>query len=613
MALALAVEDDEKNAISDEAITVAIEALEQHDATGGDERLVVVALQIAASRAKGEHAAEFYRRAAGCAQSRLHDIGFARRMLIRALEEHPGDYQARDQLIELELQDGDGEQAISSRLILLAAETEPTKKAEHHIAISRLVIKVNDDLETATQNYLDAVTVAPENTSAHTELEDLYRRKDCLPDLESIYTKHLKTLSADAVRARVLIFQRLAQLRRYELRDSKGAIEALEAIVTLNPNELKAREDAARLYADAGQFKEAIEAWRGVLEREPVSKEAWRSIFSLYGRQGLGDHAYRVAETMNTIEIADQELSSLTRKVRPPFPCWPKKKSTSSNLSPRISHALARTPLRNVMQLVGPLLQPAYAQPLKAYGLSRRKALQEHELPSSVMIALRTGAELLGLEALPKLYPMQSAHGFESGAEFVLLPAAEPGILVSQDVLSGGITPTRAFALGRLMVWLSPQAILTNCVDPSQLQMIVNTLCKHFLPPVKGGDWGPILPQGGKDLEKVIFQGLNSSEKSARWHKLVDSLERYAPTRKQVHISDWLAGVGYTGDRFGFFLSGDLTAGVRILQESTEKKMGARLAIKELVLYSVSDAYFRLREEFDLQIPQSQSEKFISI
>ena len=612
MALALAAEDSEKEWISDEAITVAIEALDVEDGGSEEDRLILVALQIAASRAAGEAAAEFYNKAADLATLKLNDIPFARRLLILALEQSPDDYQARDRLIELELKDGDGEQAIASRFVLLAGEDDSAKKAEHHIAIGRLVIKVHDDVKEATEHYLEAMTFAPENPSAHTELEDLYRRKDRLSDLETIYTRHLKAQDADAVRIRVLLFQRLAQLRRYELRDYKGAIEALEAIVSLMPNELKAREDAARLYADTGHQQKAIEAWRGVLEREPVSKEAWRSIYSLYGLQGLGDHAYRVAETMSTIEIADKELSALIRKVRPPFPCWPKRKSANSKVEPRLSHALAQTPLKNVMKIVGPLLQPAYAQPLKAYGLSRRKALAEHEIPSSLMIALRTGTELLGLKQPPKLFPMKSAQGLESNAEFALLPASEPGILVSQEVLTGGMTPTRAFSLGRLMIWLTPQALLSNCVDPAQLQMIVNTLCKHFLPPLKGEGWDPILPHGGKELEKVLFQGLGTSEKSARWHKIVDALERYAPTRKHVHVSDWLAGIGYTGDRFGFFLSGDLTAGVRILQESTDKKMGARLAIKELVLYSVSESFFRLREDFELKLPKEQSELFLS-
>jgi tetratricopeptide (TPR) repeat protein len=613
MALAMAVEESDKAQLSDDTIGVAIEALDHDDLADTDARLLVAACQIGAGRANSIDAASYLFQAAQAAHVKLKDIDLARRLVGQSLEKNPAVEEARDLLLDLEMFEGTGDDAINAREILLATEQDPGKRAGHYVALARLVLKINDDLELATDHYMEALSACPENSSAQTELEDLYRKHDKIQTLELLYQKHLKAMKPTDTDYRVLLLERLAQLRRYELRDIQGAIESLEAIVTLQPGNVKAREDAARLYADIGNWRHSTKSWRGVLEREPVSKEAWRSMFSLYGRSGQGDATYCIAETMKAIDIADDQTLQLLRKARPPFPCWPKPASTKTNVLPILAHPLERTPLRRIFQLVGPRLQPAYGQPLKAFGLHRKKAIAERQLPSSIALAVRTASDLLGFEKTPKMYTMDSASTTGSEASFALLPAAEPGLLISREALKGGITPMRAFALGRLMIWLSPQGLLGSCVDADQLQMILNTLCQHFLPPPPTGGWSPVLPEGGRALEKVLFQGLSSAEKKKLRTDLVDALERYAHLHRQIHVTDWLAGLGYTGDRFGFFLSSDLASGVSVLQKNADQAMGVRLAIKELVLYSASEDYFKLRHDFRLALPDSQTAPFLAL
>ena len=77
------------------------------------------------------------------------------------------------------------------------------------------------------------------------------------------------------------------------------------------------------------------------------------------------------------------------------------------------------------------------------------------------------------------------------------------------------------------------------------------------------------------------------------------SLHHYAP-----HVVDWKAGVGYTGDRLGFLLAGDLPAAVRVIRSAGATTMATRLAIKELLLFSVSPPYVQLRKELSLALPE---------
>jgi hypothetical protein len=71
-----------------------------------------------------------------------------------------------------------------------------------------------------------------------------------------------------------------------------------------------------------------------------------------------------------------------------------------------------------------------------------------------------------------------------------------------------------------------------------------------------------------------------------------------------VHLSDWKAGVGYTGDRLGFLLAGDLPAAVKVIRSAGATTMATRLAIRELVLFSMSAPYLQLRRELSLAVAE---------
>ena len=74
--------------------------------------------------------------------------------------------------------------------------------------------------------------------------------------------------------------------------------------------------------------------------------------------------------------------------------------------------------------------------------------------------------------------------------------------------------------------------------------------------------------------------------------------------RARLHLSDWKAGVGYTGDRLGFLLSSDLPAAVKVVRAAGGSTTGVRLAIRELVLFTISPQYLQLRKELSLALPE---------
>lgn len=535
------------------------------------------------------------------------DSGRARQLLEEALKHDPDASSAREMLFDIELSGEDPRQAFDQSRALVATERDPHKKAALHLRLFRLQKKLRMPDDVAAVEIKAAIELDPKNIAVLDAAEQFFADKKDGRGLDALYTTRLKSLDRNDVSARLLLLERLAQLRRYDLRDLRAAIDACEAQSALNPDAIKPREDAARLHVELGQWKEALHAWRAVLDRDILLKEAWRGLFWVYARSHQADDAFAVASTMAALEVADDDMVRAVRAVRPPFPRWPLAAVDVTSTKKKLAHPLERTAVRAVLDIVAPRLLPRLGRPLQDFGVRRRDALVESKLPASVAVAVRTGAALAGFSPLSGSLPLYQAEiGAVDGTNppFAALPAREPGLIITSEVLRGGMTPERAFALGRAMAWLSPWALLAASLDAAEIRRLLEGCVAAFLSPRDVEKPSPAIEQYGAELQKELLAGFSTTEKDTFVAALAPPLRDWVVGRDRLPLSDWKAGVGYTGDRLGFLLSGDLPAAVKVVRAAGGSTTGVGVAIRELVLFTVSPQYLQLRKELSLALPE---------
>jgi tetratricopeptide (TPR) repeat protein len=542
-----------------------------------------------------------------------NDVAAARQLLQEALRHDPDLSTARESLFDLELSGEDPRAVLERSRALVAAERDPQKKAQLHLRLFRLQRKLKGSSlaeDAAVAEIKAAVELDPRNPEILETAEKFFQDRKDTRGLDELLTTRLKSLDRHDVAGRTALLDRLAQLRRYEQRDLRGAIDACEAWSALDPEAIKPREDAARLHAELGQWNEAVAAWRAVIERDALVTDAWRGLFSILARTRQGDEAFAVASTMVALEIADDDMVRAVRAVRPPFPRWPVAPADLTALKKRLSHPLERTAVRAVLEVVAPRLLHRLGRPLEDFGVRRRDALGEGRLPPSVAVAVRTASSLVGFigprggGGMVPLYVSELGATDGQAPPFAALPASEPGLIVSSDVIRGGMTPERAFALGRAMAWVSPWAVLAASLDAAEIRRLLEALIAGFLTPRDLERQSAELEREGAELRRELLAGLGPTDADALTQALLPALRDWVVARGRLHLSDWKAGVGYTGDRLGFLLAGDLPAAVKVIRSAGATAMAARLAIRELVLFSMSAPYLQLRRELALALPE---------
>jgi hypothetical protein len=71
-----------------------------------------------------------------------------------------------------------------------------------------------------------------------------------------------------------------------------------------------------------------------------------------------------------------------------------------------------------------------------------------------------------------------------------------------------------------------------------------------------------------------------------------------------LDLKRWVRGVDLTADRVGFLLSHDLETATQIIKASDQSTSSVATddRLKELVLFSVSSQYFRLRQQLGIAV-----------
>lgn len=564
----------------------------------------VLALRFLAEHRRELARAEALERAAKIAVEELNDVDQSRALLLQAIEAFPEGRSAPASLMELDIQDGDVEAAIATTKAFLLTEAEPGKRGSHHLRLAELYMQSQAPVFDIHTHLCGAAEFAGSRDAAIELAERFFRAEQNLAGLETFYADAVEGMKSAPREQRLQMWRKLVELRRDEFADLEGTAKALEQVAKLDVGSIGPREECARIYMQLGRLKEAVATWRAILERAPLAKRAWRGLFSAYVSHGQGDEAFAVAAAMASIELADEAMLRAVRLAAPEFPNWPQIPEDPTRLRKRLSHPLETPLLQQIFSAVGGAIHRSQAATLKDYGLRKRDMLTDKSLPPSVVGAVGKISAMLGLDAPPVLYasPYGSADG--RGSDFALLPVAEPSLLVGDEVVQNGMTPERAFAMGRAMAWLAPQAILAGTLSAPQLTDVLESLVELLLGTGRGRGDAATLREGAARLESILFGAAAAGSTAALRDTLTELLTEYDANRERIHLVDWLAGVGYTADRIGFLLVGDVMPATRVIKSTAgeAQTLGARLAIKELVLFSASSVYLSLRQQLGLAL-----------
>ncbi len=337
-----------------------------------------------------------------------------------------------------------------------------------------------------------------------------------------------------------------------------------------------------------------IEELQRRIRENPNNVDSFTQLRRLYFNSRQYDKAWCLCATLSFLQKSDPEEQQFFEQYRPKDVIRAQTRLDDELWVKDLFHPDEDLCIGKIFEVILPTVRSFKIRKPKAFGLKKK---HRHDPMISTITLAKTfayGAQVFNLPFLPELYlrPDQAM-----GLQYAVTDP--PASVAGQFVLSGFSPQELAFEVGRHLAYYRGEHSI-RWVEPTTtgLSLLLLAAIKIANPGVKT----PPDPTGVLDQTvSTLGQGLTPpamEQLSALALKLIKDDE--------ADVERWMQAVELTACRAGFLLCNDITSAARMIQNQTtiSSDLPAKKKIKELVLFSVSEQYFKLREALGITIGQ---------
>lgn len=542
-------------------------------------------------------------------REKLHSPERAIEALQAATELKPESHSVLHKLIELFSELRQWKRAVEIVVQLADMESNERIKARYFYSaavINRDEVKdldaslefFNKSLDHQLANIDASAEVKPGDLKAFEAMDRICTQRKDWKTQERNYRKMIKRLSPDGQQGiKVMLWHALGEIYRSRLRDFPSAVAAFEVSSSLEPENMQRHEILAELYVLAGPdyADKAITEHQTLIKSSPFKIDSYQALRRIYMDIKHYDKAWCLCSTLSFLKKADAEEQQFYEQYKQRGFVRARARMTDEMWRRDIFHADEDVYVGTIFSAIAPVVGAMTAQPHKKFGLKRkeRRDLATDSLLFSKVFNYVTSV-LNVVQADLYLQPqrpagLQMAHTTEA-----------PSFVVGQDLLQGRPEKELGFAISKELTNLRPEHFLRRVLPAaSQLRTVFFSALKMCNPQF------PIPPADVPEVDKII-KSVRAGMHAGQLEMLAGVVNRFIERRGEVNLNKWLMGVELTSNRVGFVLCNDLEVAAKMV--STEPAaiggLPPKEKVKELVLYSVSEEYFRVRNDLGLTIGQ---------
>jgi tetratricopeptide (TPR) repeat protein len=530
------------------------------------------------------------------AAGKLNDRTLATKSLVAALDERPDDRKLLARLMQLYSEEKDWQKLVDVVLKLADFVDDPKQKAKYLQTAAMVSGSEMREYDQALAYYDRVLEIDPTNTKAVDEAIDLLDEKgDFAATVERLKDKAKQASEAKDTARMLQAFNRLAPIYKEKLGRIGHAVDALEAAQTLEPDNKERNAELAELYAlyPERYMEKAVAAQLVLLRQNPYRVESYKLLRRLYTDDKRADAAWCLCQALYVLKLAEPDEERFFRRMRSEDPAYAQEIMTADDWLELVFHSDADPMLTSLFSLIEPAMIAARSPAVEALGYDPNFAVDSSQHPYPVSQTLHYAAGVMGMP-LPAVFENPNDP---SGLGF--LHASSPSIVLGSAALMADASPQAiAFVAGRHLAYFRPGFYVRQLVQSGTgLRSWLFAAIKMNAPQF------PVAP----DIEGPVLEAMAALERHLS-PQLRDHLSRVVSkliqTGAALDLKRWVLGVDLTADRIGFVLSHDLETSIEIIRASDESSsaLSPQARLKDLVLYGISEQYFRIRDRLKIGI-----------
>jgi len=537
---------------------------------------------------------------------RVDDAAGAVIRLAEAAELAPDDHEVQTRLLDAHRKAGQWQEAVDYVSRLLDAEDDPSRAAVFSVALGDLYRDGLEEPDKAMQAYGDALTRDPGNEGAQQALVAFHERDGSWDKLAEQFKQIADTIVDGRAASKARLLKALGSLYREKLDDAEQAVVVLREAAELDRDDLDVHQALVELYGEEEKYRvQALDSHRALLRSGPMRVDTYHLLAETYRESGESDKAFCVCAVLNFLkEATSDEKKFYDRhklKAREDF-----ESPVADELRQKtLIHPGEIEPLATILTTLAGISDRVYPPELSDYGIGADEP-PDRDVPPPL---LKTFEYVRNTFKLPDV-------GLYSRDRIGRMVAVEntdpPCVVVDYGKIKGRFNKEQRFLIGRAVDSTRPEHLLAAKLGPDKLQDLVRATVKILFPEYGlGGEYDT-----DEEREAAMARALTRRIRRT----LLDPVREFVVRQSEIDWERYLGGVIHSSNRAGFVLCGDITtaAGVilredpnlkRVLlkqREDFEKVLDASEALRELVLFAVSDEYFELRQAAGMAITETK-------
>jgi hypothetical protein len=377
---------------------------------------------------------------------------------------------------------------------------------------------------------------------------------------------------------------------RDRMKQPDNAVEAFKIAAAKQPDNATEHQILAELYtAMPGRTDDAIGEHQWLLRQDPYRVDSYQALYKLYFDARQYDKAWCLASTLVFLKKADAEQTQFFEQYRQKGPIRPSSRLDNERWLKDLAHPEQDLVCSKIFEVLWPAVLSIRGKPDKEAGATPKYLVDP--AASTVTLARTFGfvSQVLAINT-PRLFLRQDVAG-----GLVHLPVFPLASLCGSTLLQGFQPQDLMFVCARhLSDYRGEHYIRTMLPSNSELKTVL----------MAGLVVAGLVPANEPAIAQTV-QALAPKLQAAQIDALRALGKRFLEAGARTDIKRWLQCVELTACRAGFLIANDLeTAGrmITALGPSGPVDLPPKEKIKEIVLFSVSEEYFRLRQALGIQL-----------
>ncbi len=528
---------------------------------------------------------------------KLNDRAAAGKTYATALEERPDDRKLLTRLMQLYSEEKDWRKLVEVVLRLADFVEDNKQRAKYMHTAAIVSARQIGDVDAALTYYDRAIEFDPTLNKAVDEALELAKQKGDHDSTERYLQAQLELAKTAQDRTALpRILDQLGHLYQKFLNEPEMAIDAFEAAQAFDPENKERGDILAELYAsDVSQYLDkAVKAQAAILRRNPYRVESYKLLRRLYTEAQRGDASWCLCQALSVLNLAEPDEERFYRQHRADNAAPAQAVMTDDDWR-KLAHFDQDTLLTGIFALIQPTIIRTRTQPLEAQGYDRRYAIDPSLHPYPVSQTLYYVQGVLGMQGpnAPLVFQNQNDP---SGLGFI--HAHTPAIVLGRAAFEAQVpTQSMAFVAGRHLTYYRAGYYVRHLVPTGTglkawLFAAIKTCVPQF--PISTDLVGPV--DEAMNAMKPDFQGVQKERLSSLTSKLIQ-------TGAALDLKKWTASVDLTADRIGFLLAHDLNLATEVIRATEDgASVPGKERVKEVVLFSVSEEYFEIRQKLGINV-----------